>query len=121
MSGKWWTITEENRLREMYATVYPEAAEIIFGRKWSTIQGKASIMGLKRSRAAFNSRTPHPVCAALRARREELGMSRNALAISTGYSRTTLERCENGARVPNLRQLNDWAQALGAHLTVVTT
>lgn len=118
MSDPWWTIAEENRLRECYATVYPESAEIIFGRKWSTIQTKASTLGLKRSRAAFNKRTPHPVCAALRARREQLGMSRNALAIRTGYHRSTLERYEIGINVPTLRKLNDWCQALGVRLTV---
>lgn len=59
-----------------------------------------------------------PVVAALRERRQALGLPLRVVSEKTGYAENTMFCWETGRAVPPLGRLNDWAQALGMRLVV---
>lgn len=62
---------------------------------------------------------PHPLIADLRARREALGMSREALAERCGTTGANLWQIESGRRRPSLDMLSRIADALRVELRAV--
>jgi transcriptional regulator with XRE-family HTH domain len=56
--------------------------------------------------------------AALRARRQALGLSQTELEERLGLTRGHLGKYENGIRRPTGWNLSNWALALGCHLTL---
>lgn len=52
------------------------------------------------------------------ARRKELGITLEHLAERAGYSKNTVHYWERGKRSPTLRNLSNWAQALGIRITM---
>lgn len=65
------------------------------------------------------SEAVHPVVAELRRIRRSRDILQRELAELTGYSRVTISQWEKGRKAPNLRQLQDWAQALGYTIELV--
>ena len=57
-------------------------------------------------------------CEALRARRQQLGMSQEAVAGRIGVDYRLFQRWEYGQRAPSLFLLAAWCQALGCSLVV---
>lgn len=53
------------------------------------------------------------LCARLRARRRELGITQRALAQRLGLNNSYLSNWENGTYAPQLASLLAWAEALG--------
>jgi transcriptional regulator with XRE-family HTH domain len=63
-------------------------------------------------------RESHPIVQELRAVRRAWKKPLEEIAELSGYHRGQLSGYENGAHVPNLRTLGNWAQALGYELVL---
>lgn len=61
----------------------------------------------------------HPIVQTLRMERYKRGIAAVDLAELTGYAPKSILEWENGRNNPKLRQLHDWAQALGMRLELV--
>lgn len=62
---------------------------------------------------------PRGLIAALRQRREELGLSRRALSLRLGYGEETVRHWEDGQNNPSWNSLHCWAESLGMKLRLV--
>lgn len=63
-------------------------------------------------------RVYHPVIRSLWDIRRERRITQKELAESTGYGRRTIISWEAFTRMPSLRALEDWCEALGVQLSV---
>lgn len=66
------------------------------------------------------TRDPHPFIARLEVRRAELGLSLDAVSALTGLSRAALSQWKNGVRRPVVENLEQYADALGMRLELVS-
>lgn len=61
---------------------------------------------------------PHPIVQTLRLERYKRRITAVQLAEMTGYAAKSICEWETGRNNPKIRQLADWAQALGMKLTI---
>lgn len=89
-----------------------------------SIKQKATVLGLRRAkgrpRGARKGRplVQYRATRELHQERQRIGLSRADVAERSGYHETMLGRWERGERAPSLRQLADWAGALGMEVTI---
>lgn len=63
----------------------------------------------------------YAVIRALANRRIELGLTQKEVAESMGMQQATISRYENGAHLPDLRQMQRYARALGGKIEIRLT
>lgn len=72
-----------------------------------------------RGRPPKTLKSCHRTIGILKKRRQELGISREAIAKALGYDPYTVGRWERGEIAPSILKFIDWCDALHVSLTVV--
>lgn len=114
-----WSRDEIATLVRLWPVADPAAlCAAIPRRKYENMQKKASELGLRRRMpgARKNKRFVHPIFVQLRAAREAKGLTRPQLAERLGYHFHQIHCWEMGKTQPSLRNVDEWATALGFSL-----
>lgn len=123
--GHAWTEADDEALRKMWPAKTRKQIEAAFpGRSWVAIGKRAGDKGIRRSRAASNTRKsgknkPDSFFVTLREIREARGITRDELAEKMGIHRVMLAHYELGEARPGWLRVRDWLDALGYDIRTV--
>jgi hypothetical protein len=116
-----WTYAEERLLKEKYPhSSWSVLCKSFPKRTRETIARKAVDLGLRRVKREYNP-SPYPIIRELRALRQQRKIPLSVLAHKIGCHKIQLTRWETGDQMPRARSLFDWAQSLGATVTLRAT